>query len=755
MAVPTVTGNETFPLTWTSSDEAVATVDASGNVTPVAKGTAIITASAPANETYKSGSASFTVTVFNSNAPTYYKADEMQSGKVYLIVSNGYALRNNDGIAAEPVEITEGVIKYDAPSTDLWTATADGGAFTLTNNGQYLRRASGNVLQIGSKSGTDSYNRWTYDSVNDYLTITPNSLYYLYYNNGFAISTTAGNAALYSTEKPLATQPMAFSGATAEYDLNEDVENHWVEACPTLSGNKTTPITYSIECTPEGVAAIDSQTGEVTPLTVGTAVITASVPADDTWKAASASYTLSVIDSSPQPRNLAFNPNEVTYNMGGSTPFAAPTLTGSLVDGDVKTYVSSNPSVATVVESTGEVTIVGVGTTTISVTVAANTGYLEGTASYTLTVENVQPKYYRKVTSSDEIVAGGEYLVVYVSDSKLFKPILNGTSFQTATSNAIDVTITNDAIESSEVVDACKIVLESATNGFYAYVPSAERYLYPNSSSIGAESSKNTVVSVSPTSIYRTISSTWSSSTYNLRYSGTNSYFQSSTNSANVTLFMYDDGQPKAQNLAFSPTSVSYNRFGSPTFTKPTLSGAKTTVSYYSSDSSVVTVDSSTGDVTFVGEGTTTITAIAEATEKYLEGSASYTIEVTNVDPSTYTYSLIAPGDFVSGGTYLIVSADSGNYNNMDKIAAFAGETDGSVVSVDGTSGTITGGDYTAYEYVITASGNSYTLKNGSNYLSGSSTSGDRYIQIGTTATTMSLAYKADLSDALVTDAFV
>ena len=72
-------------------------------------------------------------------------------------------------------------------------------------------------------------------------------------------------------------------------------------------------------------------------------------------------------------------------------------------DGTV-TYSSSNTNVATVNKTTGEVTIVGVGTASITATAAATTNYKERSASYTLTVNKallvvngapvVQDKYY-------------------------------------------------------------------------------------------------------------------------------------------------------------------------------------------------------------------------------------------------------------------------------------------------------------------------------------------------------------------------
>lgn len=78
---------------------------------------------------------------------------------------------------------------------------------------------------------------------------------------------------------------------------------------------------------------------------------------------------------------LSFEKPAVTTSYG--TNPANNTLTNK-GDGEV-TYQSSNNSVATVKEN-GEVTVVGVGETTITATAAEKTNYKVGTASYTLTV---------------------------------------------------------------------------------------------------------------------------------------------------------------------------------------------------------------------------------------------------------------------------------------------------------------------------------------------------------------------------------
>lgn len=63
---------------------------------------------------------------------------------------------------------------------------------------------------------------------------------------------------------------------------------------PVASAKSNGIITYSISN--EDVATIDAETGVVTPVAEGTAVVTATIEATDVYKAGSTSYTLNVID---------------------------------------------------------------------------------------------------------------------------------------------------------------------------------------------------------------------------------------------------------------------------------------------------------------------------------------------------------------------------------------------------------------------------------------------------------------------------
>lgn len=82
-----------------------------------------------------------------------------------------------------------------------------------------------------------------------------------------------------------------------------------------------------------------------------------------------------------QDRGLKFSATTATATLGST--FTAPTLSG-VTDG--VTYTSSNAAVATVNATTGAVTLVGAGSTTIKATAAENATHKAGEASYTLTV---------------------------------------------------------------------------------------------------------------------------------------------------------------------------------------------------------------------------------------------------------------------------------------------------------------------------------------------------------------------------------
>lgn len=129
----------------------------------------------------------------------------------------------------------------------------------------------------------------------------------------------------------------------------------------------------------ENVATVDAN-GTVTGVAAGNAKITAKFAGDDVYETSTASYEI-IVKGAP---SLSFPQTSYTVEM--SDVFSTPKLEG-LPEGVTSAYTSSNKEVATVDAATGEVKIVGVGTTTITVTSSETDIYEGATTSYELNVK--------------------------------------------------------------------------------------------------------------------------------------------------------------------------------------------------------------------------------------------------------------------------------------------------------------------------------------------------------------------------------
>lgn len=171
----------------------------------------------------------------------------------------------------------------------------------------------------------------------------------------------------------------SLSFAAPSYTISKD---QTFTKLPTLKAGEQTlsdkTITWSSDN--DKVATVDAATGTVTGVAAGKAKITATFAGDDVYETSTASYEI-IVKGAP---SLSFPQTSYTVEM--SDVFSTPKLEG-LPEGVTPAYTSSNKEVATVDAATGEVKIVGVGTTTITIT-SPETGIYEGaTASYELNVK--------------------------------------------------------------------------------------------------------------------------------------------------------------------------------------------------------------------------------------------------------------------------------------------------------------------------------------------------------------------------------
>ena len=135
---------------------------------------------------------------------TFAYSDTATEGEAYLIVSNGYAMVNENGTLGAVAVTTEGnYVTVEGTDIDeealLWTVGSDG---SLVNNGNYVCRASGSAeasLTLNT-STTNKYTNWTYSG--EQLTVvggqSSSTTYYIYYNGGWKTNTsTSLTAKLY------------------------------------------------------------------------------------------------------------------------------------------------------------------------------------------------------------------------------------------------------------------------------------------------------------------------------------------------------------------------------------------------------------------------------------------------------------------------------------------------------------------------------------------------------------------------------
>lgn len=291
----------------------------------------------------------------------------------------------------------------------------------------------------------------------------------------------------------------------------------------------------------------------------------------------------------------------------------------------------------------------------VTVNYAANTLQQTKTATIVLSYDGAESQevvitqaaagatkqYYVKVTTAPNDWSG-TYLMVCDSKNMVLSSIsTTSTKYGVGTS----VTITdNNKIEATETLDSYQVVLSpGSTSGSYLMKFNGS-YLYwssGNTLATNANNNSNTnwLLSVSNGNV------TIKNCKDNSRVIGWNASSPrfacyTSTQTA-IQLYKLEDGnaggetpepeQPTLtpRNLAFSSTEVT--AIVGQAFTSPTLSGVTTGVTYSSSNPAVATVNTS-GVVTLVGAGTTTITATAPETEQYEAGEASYTLTVNPAD---------------------------------------------------------------------------------------------------------------------------
>ncbi len=467
VAVPTLNGVQTS-VSYALSDDsnpAVATVDADGTVHPKSRGTVTIIATAAANAQYRAGSASYTLTVTDSSVsiPTWYKAEEIEAGETYMIISNGNALKL-DGTSIATVSdasFSGASFQYEEDDNLIWTAAVSSGKFTFKSGSRFLSRNSTNI-QTSSSSGA----AFSYDSAQNHLAVAgTSSTYYLYFSESQgswmfsnSISDTH-TAAVYTMSPQLLPRNLAFSSMSVTHDLatqGTDVQE------PTLSG-VTDGVEYLSNNT--SIATVNATTGEITLAgQTGTVVITASAPKTDVYKAEELRYTLRVTDSSAPVTTKRYvlassiddgknyiivSGGYALKNNGGSVASVAVTPADGIIEFD-------QGEDEDVVWTASYVDNIGSGT---SGTIAGEYAFSNG--SYRFSCEHGQSGGTLKLVSVDTTVDKYAvwYLKTYEGNTYLYH-VSRGTGYFTYYSNGWKMTLVNNSTTPSSTEKPTQLYVE-------------------------------------------------------------------------------------------------------------------------------------------------------------------------------------------------------------------------------------------------------------------------------------------------------
>lgn len=168
-AYPIFTTNSDGEITYSSSNEGVATIASGGTITLLADGNTVITATVAASASYSAASASYTLTVTNlasMGTPTVFVAE--YKGAYYAMGTAASTVQSNS-IEAVAVDVVNGKVVNAEDKTSLTWYVDDAKGYIRTSEGEYLTSASDKTnLTLGTTTcawtWSDENNAWVLGS---------------------------------------------------------------------------------------------------------------------------------------------------------------------------------------------------------------------------------------------------------------------------------------------------------------------------------------------------------------------------------------------------------------------------------------------------------------------------------------------------------------------------------------------------------------------------------------------------------------
>ena len=303
---------EDLEMTFTNSDETVATWE-NGTITALAAGTSTITANFAGNDTYNAATATLTVVVKEQQPVVEGKSfvkvtseSELTDGN-YLIVYEEGSLAFDGGL--ETLDAIGNTIGVDIVENTITANDANKAAvFTLASTNEVYTLLSASGLYIGQTTNANGlkaqeealYNTISFGEEGEANIVSGGA--YLRYNAAsnqtrfryYKSESYTGQKAvcLYklTDQEPIASKvDPELSFETTAFNVEPNAEF----TAPVLVNPYEVTVAYGTSDTE--IAAVNETTGAVTiGEKEGTATITASFEGDETYKAATASYTITV-----------------------------------------------------------------------------------------------------------------------------------------------------------------------------------------------------------------------------------------------------------------------------------------------------------------------------------------------------------------------------------------------------------------------------------------------------------------------------
>ena len=336
------TSNSSGEITYSSSNPAVATIDASGNfISLIAVGDVSFIATQAETSQYASATKTSNTLAVRSTSTFSAATFEVESSKTY-----GDASFN---IITAPTSNSDGAITYSSSNTAVATIDASGNFISLV--------AAGEVSFIATQAQTSQYVSST--------------------NTSNTLTVKLGTSNL--SESTFEVESSKTYGA-APFAINT----------PRPTSNSTGVITYSSSNT--AVATIDASGNFISLVGAGSVSFIATQA--QTSQYASATKTSNTLTVALGTSNLSSSSTftVASSKMYGDAPFAINTPRPASNSGGAITYSSSNTAVATIDASGNFISLVGLGQVSFIATQAETSQYESATkTSNTLTVSKGDP----------------------------------------------------------------------------------------------------------------------------------------------------------------------------------------------------------------------------------------------------------------------------------------------------------------------------------------------------------------------------